>query len=186
MTSGSVTTLVAVALWIWAVRQYIIASFAWRDTNSCLRTLHCTVYPLAAIRFMTAADTAPLDVTSAKAIGHPSDPERIDRVMHIIYAFPNSDVTAEVDTDSSAPGWGPFGLLPRMLRIDITIKLEGGEVFIYNFVLPSAFHFIRVKPKKGPGRFERVYTFKEGKGEKSWSTSVLQPLACRGRDSWMS
>ena len=125
---------------------------------------------------IVAGRTTPLDVTSAQAIGHPKDPERIDRGMHITYAFPHSDVTAEVDTDFSAPGWGPFGLLPRMLRMDVTVKLEGGEIFIYNFVLPGAFHFIRVKPKKGSTRFERVYTFKEGKGDKSWSTSVLQPF----------
>ena len=182
---GSATTSVEAAPWTWAVRRSLVTSYAPRDIGSNPSPL-ISVYPLAEIRFITAADTTPLDVTSAKAIGHPKDPERIDRGMHITYAFPHSDVTAEVDTDFSAPGWGPFGLLPQMLRIDITIKLEGGEVFIYNFVLPSAFHFIRVKPKKGPGRFERVYTFRKGKGEKSWSTSVLQPFACRGRDSWMS
>ncbi|TBU33284.1 NAD(P)-binding protein [Dichomitus squalens] len=132
------------------------------------------VYPLAEIRFVTSTDTVPLEVTSAKAVGHPKDPERIDRAMHIVYALPNTDATAEVDIDLSAPGWGPFGLLPRMMRIDATIKLEGGNIFIYNFVMPTAFHFIRVSPKKGPGRFEQVYTFKDGKGEKSWSTYRYQ------------
>ena len=79
--------------------------------------------------------------------------------------------------DFALPGWGPFGLIPHMLRTEITITLEGGEIFVFNFVRPSTFHFIRVKPKKGSGRFEQVYKFieqvykfKDGRGDKSWST----------------
>ncbi|KAI1797118.1 NAD(P)-binding protein [Ganoderma leucocontextum] len=138
------------------------------------------VYPLAAIRFMTSTDTVPLEVASATAIGHPKDPERIDRAMNVTYALPGSDATAEICVDFAVPGWGPFGILPHMLRT------EGGEVFVYNFVKPSAFHFIRVKPREGLGRFEQVYKFKDGRGDKSWSTYRYQLEAfvdkVRGRD----
>ena len=119
---------------------------------------------------MTSTDTVPLEVTSANAIGHANDPERIDRAMNVTYALPGSDTTAEMYIDFSLPGWGPFGLIPHMLRTDITITLEGGEIFVFNFVRPSTFHFIRIKPKKGFGRFEQVYKFKDGRGDKSWST----------------
>lgn len=128
------------------------------------------MYPLAAIRFITSTDTVPLEVTSAKAIGHPNDPERIDRAMDVAYALPGSDADAGMYIDFALPGWGPCGHIPHMLRTEITITLEGGEIFMFNFVRPSTFHFIRVKPKKGAGRFEQVYKFKDGRGDKSWST----------------
>ncbi|KAI0719290.1 NAD(P)-binding protein [Cerioporus squamosus] len=143
------------------------------------------VYPLAALRFITAADTAPLTVTSATATGHARDPTRIDRGMHATYTLPlaptwnpeaatKSNATAETTVDFGMPGWGPFGLLPRMIKNEITVFLEGGEVLVYNFVSPGMFHYIKVKPKCGRTRYEQAYKFKDGRGKRSWDSYRYQ------------
>ncbi|TFK87460.1 NAD-P-binding protein [Polyporus arcularius HHB13444] len=143
------------------------------------------VYPLAALRFITAADTAALTVTSATAIGHKLDRARIDRGMHATYTLPLSptwnpesatkaDATAETTVDFAMPGWGPFGLFPRMIKNEITVFLEGGEIFVYNFVSPGMFHYIKVRPKCGRTRYEQAYKFKDGRGKRLWDSYRYQ------------
>ncbi|RPD60089.1 NAD(P)-binding protein [Lentinus tigrinus ALCF2SS1-7] len=143
------------------------------------------VYPLAALRFITASDTAPLAVTSATATGHALDATRVDRGMHATYTLPlpptwnpeaatKADVTAEMTVDFATPGWGPFGLLPRSIKNEITVYLEGGEVFVYNFVSPGMFHYIKVRPKCGRTRYEQAYRFRNGWGKRSWDSYRYQ------------
>lgn len=111
-------------------------------------------------------------MTSATAIGHAYDPARIDRRMHATYALPDS-VTAESTADSGTPGWGPFGLLPSAIDINLKVSLEGGEISLFNFVAPGFYHSIKVKPKRGAARTEKAYTYADGRGDKSWSTCVF-------------
>ncbi|KAI0635938.1 NAD-P-binding protein [Trametes polyzona] len=145
------------------------------------------VYPLAAIRYVAGAESAALEVTSATATGHPLDPERIDRAMHATYALSDS-VTAESTADFGIPGWGPFGLIPSGIHIDLVVSLEGGDITYFNYVLPSTFHTIKVKPKRGSARTEKVYRYADGRGDKSWSTYRYQLEAfvdkVRGRTPW--
>ncbi|EIW57561.1 NAD-P-binding protein [Trametes versicolor FP-101664 SS1] len=145
------------------------------------------VYPLTAVRYVTGADTAALEVTSATAVGHVSDPARIDRAMHATYALPDS-VTAETFADLSAPGWGPFGLIPRWPQIGLSVALEGGDVEVFNPLDPGVYHHIRVKPKRGQSRTEKHYRYADGRGEKNWHSYTFQLHAfvdkVRGRTPW--
>ncbi|KAL1949493.1 hypothetical protein VTO73DRAFT_8374 [Trametes versicolor] len=150
-------------------------------------TMDMGVYPLAAIRCVTGADISAPAVTSATAIGHAYDPARIDRRMHATYALPDS-VTAESTADSGTPGWGPFGLLPSAIDINLKVSLEGGEISLFNFVAPGFYHSIKVKPKRGTARTEKAYTYADGRGDKSWSTYRYQLQAfvdkVQGRTPW--
>ncbi|KAI0635939.1 NAD-P-binding protein [Trametes polyzona] len=131
------------------------------------------VYPLTAIRYVTGAESAPLEVTSASATAHSTDPARTDRAMHATYALPDS-VSAETFADLSAPGWGPFGLVPIWPKIALEVALEGGDVEVFNPLDPGVYHHIRVKPKRGPSRTERHYRYADGRGEKDWHSYTYQ------------
>ncbi|KAI0367770.1 NAD-P-binding protein [Pilatotrama ljubarskyi] len=150
-------------------------------------TMDLGVYPLAAIRYVTGTENSAVEVTSAVATGHPLDPTRIDRAMHATYSLPDS-VTAETAVDFCLPGWGPFGLLPRMVKVDLHVSLEGGDIKFFNFVLPTAYHYIKIQPKHGPGRTEKVYRYADGRGDKSWTTYRYQLEAfvakVRGKTPW--
>lgn len=100
---------------------------------------------------------------------HPTDP-LIDRAMHAILEFPNS-VTAELKTDLRLPGKGPFGLYPGIPIITSSVRCEGGGLDFYNFVMPTIYHSVTVKPRSGKRRVEKIYEPKSGiKGEASWTT----------------
>ncbi|KAI0367771.1 NAD-P-binding protein [Pilatotrama ljubarskyi] len=145
------------------------------------------VYPLTAVRFVTGATSAPLEVTSATASGYHSDPTRIDRAMHATYALPD-DITAETIADLSAPGWGPLGLIPRWPKLELSVSLEGGDIQVFNFIDPGVIHWIKVRPKGGANRKEKVYTYNDGRGEKTWHSYDYQLRAfvdkVRGRTPW--
>lgn len=89
--------------------------------------------------------------------------------MHVSYALPSSG-TAESYVDFSMPGWGPFGLIPRMPKLSVVVKLEGGEIEYYNYPLAGSYHWIKVKPRKGSARTERVYKHPDGSGEAWWTS----------------
>ncbi|KAI0359853.1 NAD-P-binding protein [Trametes cingulata] len=145
------------------------------------------VYPLTAVRYVTGATSAPLEVTSATASGHASDPARIDRAMHATYALPDS-ITAETTADLAAPGWGPFGLIPRWPKLELSVSLEGGDIQVFNFIDPGVIHWIKVRPKRGVDRKEQVYRYDDGRGEKTWHSYDYQLRAfvdkVRGREPW--
>ncbi|KAI0649102.1 NAD-P-binding protein [Trametes meyenii] len=150
-------------------------------------TMDMGVYSVAVTRYVTGTEHTAVEVTSAESTGHPLDPARIDRAMHATYALPDS-VTAETTTDWAIPGWGPFGIIPSAIKLTASVSLEGGDVDFYNFVLPTAYHSIKVRPKRGAARTERVYRYADGRGEKSWSTYRYQLEAfvdkVRGRTPW--
>lgn len=108
----------------------------------------------------------------ASAIGHRSDPKRIDRSMHSKLSMPSS-VEAETFVDFSMPGWGPFHLFPRMIKGSVYVTLEDGELELYNFALPHVYHSIKVKPRGRKSRVEKWYTFSGGLGEEWWTTYVF-------------
>ncbi len=63
------------------------------------------------------------------------------------------------------------------------IEGEGGEVNVFNFVVPTFYHYIQVSVRDGEGgkgrkkRVEKVYTPKDAnmdwKGEEWWTTCVF-------------
>ena len=179
MTLGTRTILEADARWTWEVSRRPTASFLPRASRSpvpferahvCLIYLSLRpVYPLGAIRYLAGADKTAVEITNAHAEPIPSDPKRVDRGMHVSYALPDS-ITAESYVDFSMPGWGPFGLLPRMPKLSAIVKLEGGEIEYYNYPLAGSYHYIKVKPKKGSGRTERAYKHPDGSGEAWWTS----------------
>ena len=133
-----------------------------------------SVYPITAIQYLTGTDTAVPEVTDAKGTPHPSDPSRVDRAMHATYVLPSSDgsdqPTGEMFVDFGMPGWGPLGIFPRFPKLSLVVKLEGGDVEFFNFFTPHAFHTIKVLPRKGKARTEKVYKGKDGYGETWWTT----------------
>lgn len=166
MTFVTNTTSAAAARWTWAVRAPFLL-----PTLLTPQPLPLPVYPLAAIRFLTGTESDPPEVTRAKALGNP-DKTRIDRGMQTTYSLPAS-VSGETYVDFAMPGWGPFGLLPRMPKLSVRVALEGGDIEFFNYPLAGAYHWIKVKPRKGAARTEKVYKHPDGKGETSWTTCVL-------------
>lgn len=127
------------------------------------------VYPLSAVRYFSSSEL--VNVSTASAVGHPRDPERIDRAMraHLVL---ESSVEADVFVDFGMPGWGPFHLIPRMFECNLHIELEGGTIDFFNFVMPTAYHSITVKPRGKKTRVEKAYSFPNGPGQDWWSTLV--------------
>ncbi|OSD06580.1 NAD-P-binding protein [Trametes coccinea BRFM310] len=146
------------------------------------------VYPIAAIRNAIGLEVASLEVASATAVPHPADPDRIDRAMHATYNLPNS-MTAETTIDFAIPGKGPFGLIPRLPQLTLSVHLEGGDIEFFNFVAPHMYHSIKVKPKRGSARTEKVYRYADGRDGKGWTTYRYQLQAfvdkIRGRKPWV-
>ena len=128
------------------------------------------VYPLAAIRYLTGSESTAPKVRTATALGQPAA-TRIDRGMHAAFEFPSS-VTGETFADFAMPGWGPFGLIPRMPKLSVKVALEGGDIEYYNYPLAGSYHWIKVKPRKGRARTEKAYKHPDGTGDASWTTYV--------------
>ncbi|EJD42076.1 NAD(P)-binding protein [Auricularia subglabra TFB-10046 SS5] len=139
------------------------------------------VYPLSFVRFVLDAD--PTQVLSAHASPFPGDPARVDAGTVASLAFPN-DVVADIECHLAMPP--RLGIVPRMFKLGAVVRGEKGEARVFNYVLPTAYHYITVN-----GRTEKVYKPKDGKGEEWWSTYRYQLEAfvdkVRGREPhyWM-
>ena len=128
-------------------------------------------YPLSALLYLTGAAT--LAVTRATPLPHPADPARIDRGMRATLALPG-DATAELYCDYRMPGWGPWGLLPRLPKAALTLTMEGGTIEFYGLTFPHLYHYIQVTPRDGPARTEKVYAPPDGRGEAGWASYVVR------------
>ncbi|KAI5121620.1 hypothetical protein M0805_001150 [Coniferiporia weirii] len=133
-------------------------------------------YPLAMTRYVVG--TEPVSVLTAQAElfpGRKDDESKrnIDIGTTASLVFPD-DITASIVCHTRWHGWGPFGLLPRIPDLSLIATCEGGTVEIYNYILPSGYHSITVKPTKGKKRVEKVYVYEDGVGEEWWSTYRYQ------------
>ncbi|KAG6869203.1 hypothetical protein C0993_009066 [Termitomyces sp. T159_Od127] len=141
-------------------------------------------YALNAIRYLSSSD--PTSVVSAEhsvfapAGAPPSFRPNIDRRTTATLALPH-DVTASLVCDLGMPP--RYGFVPPMPLVHATVTLERGEIAVYNFVMPTLYHSIKVTAKedarkKTKTRVEKVYTFAdgemEGKGEAWWTTYRFQ------------
>ncbi|KAG6897822.1 hypothetical protein C0992_010626 [Termitomyces sp. T32_za158] len=140
-------------------------------------------YTLNVIRYLSSSN--PTSVISAEhsvfipANSPASFKPNVDRRTTATLALPNN-VTASLECDLAMPLI--YGFIPPMPVVKAIITLEGGEIEIYNFVMPTLYHSIKVTTKdarnKTKTRVEKVYTFTdgkmEGKGEAWWTTYRFQ------------
>ncbi|KAF8074938.1 NAD(P)-binding protein [Lyophyllum atratum] len=159
-----------------------------RSVLSCTFIEHIFIsllgYTLNCIRYLSSSN--PTSVLSASHDLHTpsSSPSSfkpdVDRGTSATLALPN-DVTASLRCDLGVPF--SYGIIPSVPQIRATVTLEGGEIEMYNFVLPTLYHSIKVTTKgandKGKKtRVEKVYTFADGqmdgKGEAWWTTYRFQ------------
>lgn len=89
--------------------------------------------------------------------------------MRATLTFPSS-VTSELFCDFAMPGWGPFGLLPRMPKVNISISMDKGDIELFGYPFPHLYNAITIKLKGGPARTEHVYKHADGSGEEWRST----------------
>lgn len=137
-----------------------------------LRLKHSPGYPLTTVRLIVGAE--PLSIISAQSqlVPNPKNEEikrKIDVSTTASLEFPD-DVVGSITCHSQLPGWGPFGLLPRIPDVNLEVTCEGGTVKLFNYVAPTAYHYIAVTPKAGKKRTEKAYEFADGYGQASWTT----------------
>ncbi|KII87474.1 hypothetical protein PLICRDRAFT_55428 [Plicaturopsis crispa FD-325 SS-3] len=146
-------------------------------------------YTLNAARYLTSS--APTEVLTTVIQPHPPAPA-VDVGTIATLAFPNS-VTALLTANLALP----WKWVPGLPQISVNVKCEGGEVDLFNFVMPVLYHSISVsktdKDGKKRERVEKAYTFEDGgKGEAWWSTYRYQLEALvdrlRGREpqTWVT
>ncbi|GLB41844.1 putative oxidoreductase family, NAD-binding Rossmann fold [Lyophyllum shimeji] len=136
-------------------------------------------YTINFIQYLSSSN--PVSVLSATHALHvpPSAPKdfkpTVDRGTTASLALPNN-ATASLKADLSMPF--RFGLIPPMPQVRGTVTCEGGEIELFNFVMPTLYHSLKVTPKQGKARVEKVYSFAdakmEGKGEAWWTTYRFQ------------
>jgi predicted dehydrogenase len=157
-----------------------------KSLNECVIML-ITGYTLNCIRYFASAN--PTSVVSASHELHipPSSPPsfspNVDRKTTATLSLPNN-ATATLTCDL---GMTPYrGFIPRRPQVRALIECEGGEVELYNFIMPTVYHSITVSTRDdssagGKGRktrVEKVYKFADGKmdgkGEEWWTTYRYQ------------
>ncbi|KAF8225364.1 NAD(P)-binding protein [Tricholoma matsutake] len=128
-------------------------------------------YNLSCIRYLTSSE--PISVLSASHVPHVPSSSPADFVSNIdlgttaTLSFPN-DVVATLNCS----------FIPQMPQCDFTVECEGGNVTMFNFVLPTYYHSIKVYIRDKKTRVEKVYSFADAgidaKGEKWWMTYRYQ------------
>jgi predicted dehydrogenase len=131
------------------------------------------------IRYLSSSN--PISVLSASHVLHtpssaPADfVPNTDRGTTAILSLPN-DVVATLNCNLGLPHY--LGFIPRMPRVGVTVECEGGKVELYNFVLPTIYHSIKVYLHDKTTRVEKVYKFTDAgvdaKGEEWWMTYRYQ------------
>lgn len=133
-------------------------------------------YVISVARYLIGDN--PTSVISSKPTSVYHDDPRIDNGITAVLAFPG-DKTAEVTCDLQLAGWGPFGMIPSMPRLGVTVNAEGGSIRLNVFPVPHVFHSITVQPTSQPARVEKHYVHPKSStavnpGEEWWSTYRFQ------------
>lgn len=108
------------------------------------------------------------DPTSVQSVKHELASPEVDRMTTATFELPGS-VTSTIICDLGVPP--TLGIIPSIPTPTALIKCEKGEIKIFNYVLPSIYHYITVKGPKS--RVEKAYTFPD-LGEPWWSTYRYQ------------
>ncbi|KAJ3528544.1 hypothetical protein NM688_g7984 [Phlebia brevispora] len=125
-------------------------------------------YTMNCLRYMTGSE--PTSVTSATPDLFPSktqSPSLVDGGMTAELSFPN-DVTGSLFCHLRHPP--SYFIVPKMPELLFKAECEGGELKLFNFVLPTAYHYIEVTTKTG----------QDGKGRKKRIEKVYKPA----QDGW--
>lgn len=133
-------------------------------------------YVISVARYLIGDN--PTSVISSKPTSVFHKDPRIDNGITAVLGFPG-DATAEVTCDLQLAGWGPFGIIPSLPRLGVTINTEGGSIRLNVFPVPHVFHSITVKPTGKPARVEKHYVHPktsgaEKPGEPWWTTYRFQ------------
>ncbi|KAJ7284898.1 NAD(P)-binding protein [Mycena rebaudengoi] len=129
-------------------------------------------YTVNVLRYLTSSN--PTSVLAASATPYSSQPqhEKVDKMFTATLTLEN-DILAELHSNLSEPKL--FGIIPRIPKLTVTVFCEGGTVEIFNFLVPSYYHYIMVSPTKKSRRVEKAYSFKgAAKGEDWWTTYRYQ------------
>ncbi|KAJ7702977.1 hypothetical protein B0H17DRAFT_1157125 [Mycena rosella] len=140
---------------------------------------------LGAIKSVTASLTTPAGTTkdndsleavpTANAVPYSSRPQhkQVDKMFTATLAL-EKDIIGELHSNLSEPKM--LGIIPRIPRLTATVQCEGGTVQIFNFLIPSYYHYITVTPGSGKARrVEKAYSFNgTAKGEDWWTTYRYQ------------
>lgn len=130
-------------------------------------------YVLNCTRFLTGSE--PVSIPSASVIPTKDDP-RVDQTVSASIEFPN-DVIATLTCSLGLPP--RFGFIPHSLpKNEFKVVCEKGEIFCMSWIIPTFYHYIKVTPKDGPKRVEKIYqpqnlkvgSGSEWKGEEWWTT----------------
>jgi predicted dehydrogenase len=93
--------------------------------------------------------------------------------MTATLALPNS-VTATLQTDLAMP----YNVIPSLPQLLLAVDCENGGVELYNYIMPTFYHYIRVVKVEGNKKKTTVckeYQFKDkAKGEAWWTTYRYQ------------
>ena len=116
------------------------------------------------------ASSNPTSVLTASAIPFSNAPrhKKVDQSFTATLAFDN-DIIGKLHSNLNESRI--FGIIPRIPKLTATVRCESGMVEIYNFLIPSYYHYITVKPSDKLRRVEKAYSFKgAAKGEDWWTT----------------
>ncbi|TRM56690.1 hypothetical protein BD626DRAFT_517994 [Schizophyllum amplum] len=150
-------------------------------------------YAINIARYLTGADPTTVLAASHEPPPFPTDGP-VDQRTTASLAFPH-DATALFHLDFARPlRWG---LIPHMPEFRALVKCDEGEVELTNFVFPSMYHNIYVRPKGKAARTEKAYTFSasgvdSAPGEDWWMTyryqleAFVHKLKGRPPQTWVS
>lgn len=149
-------------------------------------------YPISIMRFLIGAEPTAVLAASHEPPFFPVD-AKIDQRVTAALSFPN-DITASLNVNLSRGFY--CGVIPRPPNIRAIIKCMEGELELTNFIFPSVYHNIYVRPKGKAARTEKAYTFRDcgvdAKGEDWWTTfryqleAFVDHLKGRTPQAWVS
>jgi len=157
-------------------------------------------YTLDCIRYLASRNPTSIISAQHELYTPPSAPSsfapNIDRGTMVTFALPN-DITASLTCDMGKPL--TYGIFPPIPQVRAIVSCDGGDVELYNFVLPTLYHSLTIRTRSGEGykkRVEKVYTFSDGKmrgkGEAWWLTwryqleAFVDKLKGREPQTWVS
>ncbi|KAF9463338.1 NAD(P)-binding protein [Collybia nuda] len=129
-------------------------------------------YTVNLLHYLASSTSTSVLTASATPYSSMPEHEKVDQRFTATLAFSN-DIIGEIHSDLNESRI--LGVIPRIPNLRATVRCEGGTVEIYNYIVPSYYHYITVVPAGKPRRVEKAYSFNgTAKGEDWWSTYRYQ------------